>query len=324
MTEQTYRIPLPLPNERLSAVNTYAVVGDDGVVLIDGGWGTPQAVDALHDALASIDLRIEDITYVLATHIHQDHYTLAVHLARTWGTPIALGRAERASLENLLGRGNGIEPTRRLLEQAGGQRLWERADEIERVMRATPSVWQEPTRWLEGDTEFHSGSVRLRALATPGHTQGHYVYLDEGRGTLFSGDHILPMITPSAGYEPVYVEQPLRDYLASLQKIRTLPDSALLPAHGPVTASTHARIDQIVAHHDARFATLLDLLDAGRSTAFDLAEQMLWTRRQVPLHELDILNQVLASFDTLFHLNYLYSQDRVDRASNGQTWLFTK
>ena len=44
---------------------------------------------------------------------------------------------------------------------------------------------------------------------------------------------MLSTITPSIGFEPAYVQQPLRDYLSSLAKVRALPDLKLLPAHGP-------------------------------------------------------------------------------------------
>ena len=78
------------------------------------------------------------------------------------------------------------------------------------------------------------------------------MFADEDASLLFAGDHVLSTITPSIGFEPAYVQQPLRDYLASLAKVRALPDMKLLPAHGPVTASSHTRIDELVAHHDVR------------------------------------------------------------------------
>ena len=49
----------------------------------------------------------------------------------------------------------------------------------------------------------------LDAIATPGHTQGHYVFADTEHGLLYAGDHVLPSITPSVGFEPRWVDQPL-------------------------------------------------------------------------------------------------------------------
>jgi glyoxylase-like metal-dependent hydrolase (beta-lactamase superfamily II) len=51
-----------------------------------------------------------------------------------------------------------------------------------------------PDRWLGAET-LRFGDRELRVIPTPGHTKGHVVYLDERRGLLFSGDHVLPHIT---------------------------------------------------------------------------------------------------------------------------------
>ena len=111
-----------------------------------------------------------------------------------------------------------------------------------------------PDEWLDRDLVIDLDGRRLDAVSTPGHTQGHYVFADTDASLLFAGDHVLSTITPSIGFEPAYVQQPLRDYLSSLAKVRALPDMKLLPAHGPVTESSHQRVDELVAHHDARLA----------------------------------------------------------------------
>jgi glyoxylase-like metal-dependent hydrolase (beta-lactamase superfamily II) len=49
---------------------------------------------------------------------------------------------------------------------------------------------------------------------------------------MFAGDHVLPRITPSIGFEQNAAGLPLRDYLDSLKLVRDLPDRRLLPAQG--------------------------------------------------------------------------------------------
>ena len=88
------------------------------------------------------------------------------------------------------------------------------------------------------------GDRTLRVVATPGHTQGHVVFRDEAAGLLFAGDHVLPHITPSIGFEAVPVELALGHYLRSLRLVREMPDMRLLPAHGPVRPSVHDRVDE--------------------------------------------------------------------------------
>ncbi len=125
---------------------------------------------------------------------------------------------------------------------------------------------------------------------------------------------MLSTITPSIGFEPAYVQQPLRDYLASLAKVRALPDLTLLPAHGPVTASSHQRIDELVAHHDVRLAQSQTAVEGGARTAYEVARELPWTRRERRFEELHAFDAVLACFETLAHLELLALRGDVSRA----------
>jgi glyoxylase-like metal-dependent hydrolase (beta-lactamase superfamily II) len=131
------------------------------------------------------------------------------------------------------------------------------------------------------------------------------VFADRDAGVLFAGDHVLPHITPSVGFEPDPPRYALRDYLASLRFVRAMPDMRLLPAHGPVGMGTHARIDALLAHHAARLAEIAAVLSAGASTAYDVAAQIGWTRRRRKFNDLDPFNQMLAVFETALHLDLL-------------------
>jgi glyoxylase-like metal-dependent hydrolase (beta-lactamase superfamily II) len=171
-----------------------------------------------------------------------------------------------------------------------------------------------PDEWLDRDLTLDLGGRRVDAIATPGHTQGHYVFADRGNGLLFAGDHVLPSITPSVGFEPRWVEQPLRDYLDSLAKVRRMPDLTLLPAHGPVMESSHARVDELRAHHAARLRLCLDAVDHhGGSTAYDVAGVLPWTRHGHALSDLDVFNAALAGLETRAHLELLVARGRLSR-----------
>ena len=157
------------------------------------------------------------------------------------------------------------------------------------------------------------GTRTLDAVSTPGHTRGHYVFADRTAGLLFAGDHVLPTITPSIGFEPAYAPQPLGDFLASLAKVRAMPDLRLLPAHGPVTASSHARVDALVAHHDERLAICLAAVRVGRQTAYDVAGELPWTRHAKRLDDLDMFNAALATMETHAHLQLLTARGDLTR-----------
>lgn len=116
---------------------------------------------------------------------------------------------------------------------------------------------------------------------------------------------MLPHITPSIGFQAVPAASPLGDYLASLLLVRTMPDARLLPAHGPVTDSVHARVDELLDHHGERLDATYAAVVAGAHTAREVAGRLGWTRRQRAFTELDLYNQMLAVLETLAHLDVL-------------------
>lgn len=305
-----HRIPLPLPNDSLHTVNVYAISDGDGVVLVDSGWALDEASDRLEGALERIGYGFADIRRFLVTHVHRDHYTLAVRLRRRFGTRIALGLGEQPSIEAILaGRAEGALSD---LRGWGAEVLvapWHAAfaplDEEARL------DYQAPDEWLTAQTQVELDKCVLRAVPTPGHTRGHVVFVDAESSLLFAGDHVLPHITPSIGFEPVRPELPLGDYLDSLRLMREFPDMRLLPAHGPVTDSVHTRVDELLTHHEQRLADTLDAVLTGTGTAYETARSLDWTRKRHRYDELDMVNQVLAVGETAAHLDVLVRAGRL-------------
>jgi glyoxylase-like metal-dependent hydrolase (beta-lactamase superfamily II) len=300
----------------LRAVNVYALETEEGLTLVDGGWAIEASRRQLEDSLASIGRKVRDITRFLVTHVHRDHYTQAIALRQEVGAHVSLGLGDRGTLDLVGDPTLSFDPTLPQLERAGAAtvaRAWARMFE---GSSPQSEFYEHPDTWLDRDQVLEVGSRELDAVATPGHTQGHFVFADRAAGLLFAGDHVLPTITPSIGFEPAYADQPLGDFLASLAKVRAMPDLRLLPAHGPVTASTHARVDELVAHHDERLALCLAAVQGRRVAAYDVAGELPWTRRGRHLDELDVFNAALASMETMAHLELLVAQGRLTRAED--------
>jgi glyoxylase-like metal-dependent hydrolase (beta-lactamase superfamily II) len=311
-----YRIPLPLPSDGLRAVNVYAVVDGDDLVMIDSGWAIDEAKEVLAAGLAGIGRGLGDVRRFLVTHVHRDHYTQAVVLRREFGNEIAVGKGEQPTLDLVSGlaRRESGEPLflDRLLI-AGAKALADRMRSAPRPSATDRLVWEAPDTWLDDRSIASVGRRELTAVLTPGHTRGHLVFVEPSTELLFAGDHVLPHITPSIGFEASPSDFPLRDYLDSLRLVRGMPDARLLPAHGPVTPSAHARVDQLLDHHDRRLAVIADLVDKGASTAFDAASMMTWTRHERKLSEMDMFNEMLAVLETKSHLDVLMLQGKLDR-----------
>lgn len=315
-----YRIPLPLPQDGLRAVNIYAVRDGDGLVMIDSGWALAEARDLLEQAVKALDSSLADIRRFLVTHVHRDHYTMAVAVRREFGTRVALGRGEAGTLrvvQRPVDHGALLGPLRR-----GGApdlaREFARLPEDHR-----PEDWADPDEWIDAPADISLVSGTLRAYPTPGHTRGHVVFVDAGRDVMFAGDHVLPRITPSIGFEANVAELPLRDYLDSLALVRALPDRRLLPAHGPVAPSVHARVDELIDHHDTRLARIQDLIEQQAGTAAGVARRMVWTRRNRTFGELDLLSQCLAVTETLAHLDVLVAAGRLRETDADETAYFS-
>lgn len=309
-----HRIPMPLPAEsRLRAVNVYAIEHDSAVTLIDSGWAMQGARDHLVAALSALGAGLGDVRRFLVTHQHRDHYTLAVELRRESRAPISVGAGEWDGL--LLAR----TPGRLHLEaQADGLRRHGAGALAEAVLAGQANVdtarfWELPDEWLRPPQRLTLGERSLRVIATPGHTRGHLVFVDEQAELLFAGDHVLPHITPSIGFEPVTFDRPLQTYLDSLRLVRALPDARLLPAHGPVVPRVHPRVDELLAHHSRRLDAAAVLLERGSLTAYEVAEGLRWTRRERRLDELDLFNQMLAVLETAAHLDVLVELGRASR-----------
>jgi len=313
-----YRLPLPLPGDALTAVNVYAMVRDDGVDLIDAGMAIAPARERLTEALGQLGYGLPDIRNFFITHIHQDHYTLAVELRTTLRGQITLGAEERANMAAIrdVAAGRAEVGFIGMLPAMGAAGLAAQVHGILGPRLADPRPrlqWSDPDCWISDGALIELPGRTLRAIHTPGHTSGHVVFHDEAAATLFAGDHVLPHITPSIGFQPVITRLALDQYLASLRLMLTLPDARLLPAHGPVQASTHARVRQLLEHHETRLAQTLEAASGAPVTAFEVAGVLPWTRRQRKLADLDPMNRLLATGETAAHLEVLVIRGQLAR-----------
>jgi hypothetical protein len=79
----------------------------------------------------------------------------------------------------------------------------------------------------------------------------------------------------------------------------------MLPAHGPTGPSVHARVDELVQHHDIRLRRTGEAVAAGAATAYEVAQRLRWTRRERHFDELDVMSRCLAVTETAAHLEVL-------------------
>ncbi len=312
-----YRIPLPLPQDGLRAVNVYAVADADGWTLVDSGWALDEARDLLEGALKALGSDFGDVRRFLVTHAHRDHYTMASVLRREFGARVLVGAGERPNFEAMHESDHRPGSTDAARLRRSG------ADEIADFILNHPwpepdrTHWENPDEWVADRAVIELGEPgettrRLEAVETPGHTRGHLVFADDASDLLFAGDHVLPRITPSIGLQPAPVSSPLAQFLASLELLRTRPDAQLLPAHGPLGRRVHERVDELLEHHATRLDASLAAIAAGATSGHDVAGQLRWTRREHRLEDLDLFNRMLAVMETTAHLDVLVERRALD------------
>jgi glyoxylase-like metal-dependent hydrolase (beta-lactamase superfamily II) len=312
IADGVHRIPLPLHDfPGLKAVNVYALEDSSGLSLIDSGADDLISHDSLEAGLKHLGYTLHDVRQVVVTHVHYDHLGQATAISRSTGAEVCLGEGERLSFEQL-----AFEPERfpvlrtTWLERCG-------AHEFVLEMIADPDFgpklvdWDRPGRWINDGDRIGIGDRSLVALATPGHTRGHMSFEDLDRRLLFSGDHVLPHITPSIGFESQRSATALGDFLSSLARVRNLSVDVVLPAHGEVFTDLSGRVDELLAHHEGRLLECLEAIPSAGATAFEVAQRITWTRRRTPYEILRLPDRVLAIWETGAHLELLESQGRL-------------
>jgi glyoxylase-like metal-dependent hydrolase (beta-lactamase superfamily II) len=274
-----WSIPVPIPRNALRYVLVYAFETDRGPYLVDAGWNTDEAFSALSAGLAVGGFEISDVQGVLVTHIHPDHYGLAGRVRAASGAWVALHPADAALIRDR------YEEPDRLLDQVGAmlRRVGAPPEERERLQTASMPVRGlvdpvGPDVLIEDGDKPEVPGWDLVALWTPGHSPGHVCFYERDHRLLLAGDHVLPRITPNISVHPQASADPLGDFLAALDRVAELPAEEVLPGHEHRFVGLEARVEELKAHHDHRFAEALQAIEAGCQTAWEIAPRLHWSR----------------------------------------------
>jgi glyoxylase-like metal-dependent hydrolase (beta-lactamase superfamily II) len=308
-----WSIPVPIPDNPLRYVLVYAFELDGGgIAIVDAGWNTDDAWNALNAGIAEAGGSITDVRSVLVTHIHPDHYGLAGRVRDESGAWIGLHpddavmlRARYVDVDDLL------EKMRGLLEFSGVP-----GDTVPDLNMASMMIrsqvdMAEPDVLFEDGKEVEVPGWDLRTIWTPGHSPGHVCFHSERNKFLLSGDHVLPRITPNIGVHTQQIPNPLGDFLESLLKVQNLAVEEVFPAHEYRFSDLRGRLDAIILHHADRLAEIESLLtERPGMTAWEMAVNLKWSR---PWDEIPQFMQRAAVGETLAHLVLLDIHKRVRR-----------
>jgi glyoxylase-like metal-dependent hydrolase (beta-lactamase superfamily II) len=173
---------------------------------------------------------------------------------------ILAAAAERGTIVALLvthGHSDHLPAARRLRERTGEPILGHsRLADVDRPV---------------GDAEtIEFGAEQFIAYETLGHSDDHVAFWRAADRSLFCGDLIAGVGTVVLSRAP----GSLTRYLASLNRVRELAPSRILPGHGPAIDDPNAKIQEYLDHRAMRDAQIVAALERGPATVDDLVQRI--------------------------------------------------
>jgi glyoxylase-like metal-dependent hydrolase (beta-lactamase superfamily II) len=306
LAHSTWRISIPILDIPAVCTYVYAVRCASSVLLIDAGWASELSWRTLVVGLEAIGSSISDVAGVFATHHHPDHAGLAGRVREASGAWIGMHEKDAFTVDWL----HGFDDTDGLRdwEIAGYRSAGVAEDDLSAMTEQGPMHGvvppARPDRRLTDGEFITVAGRRFTVLWSPGHTPGHSGLYDAEAGRLFSGDHILSPVTPHVGIwdYPIVDEDPLGEYLASLDAIAKMPLAELLPAHERPIDDVAGRVAEIKSHHQRRLDDVERVLRGGPRTLWQLTQECRW---EAPWPDMSPMSRRLALAELAAHVRRL-------------------
>ena len=293
-----YRMEIPLPGNPLKAVNSYVIKDSVRHLIIDTGLNRKECMGAMRAGIEAlgIDLRKTDF---FITHLHADHFALTSEIATDssriyFNRPDAERHLRGGFWENLISYarlyGFPEKEAQSALQNHPGYKYG--------------SKLNMPLTILKHGDRIEAGGYTFECFETPGHTRGHMCLFENREKILFSGDHILSDITPNI---QLWSDDwnPLREYLASLDRVSQLEVALVLPGHRRVFQNCRERIRELKDHHKKRAEEVLSILEKGPLSAYQVASKMSWDILYESWDLFPVSQKWFATGEAVAHLKYL-------------------
>ena len=173
----------------------------------------------------------------------------------------------------------------------------------------------------DGDT-ISIGDYIFECIETPGHTEGHICLYEPSKKIFICGDHILVDITPNITLSSEE-RNPLKEYLASLDKVYDLEVELVLPGHRSIFRNHKERIRELKQHHQTRLKEIISILRKGNQNVFQVASQMTWDISYKSWDSFPPAQKWFAFGEAMAHLEYLEVEGKVRRETQEQEIVFS-
>lgn len=306
-----YQLSLPIPYEE-KIVHVY-IIEADVVTLVDAGINTTECWEVFCSKLSTLGFSIDDIKRIVLTHHHPDHCGLLDYFPRDIEI-VGHYKNNNWISQNEVALSMSSEYLTNFINMLGvpvGMINW---SEYRRQQQAL-SCNRELTKYIsEGDTV-----AGFRVLETPGHASSHISLYREEDGILIGGDMLLEHITPNPiieAPEEIGMERPksLLLFLDSLQKLKQLPITKVLPGHGEIFRNVHEIIDRQILLQQKRANKVLHILSSQTLTAFEISKEL------YPALYNRAISLTLAQ--TVGQLDYLLEKDLIECKKENGVFLY--
>jgi metallo-beta-lactamase class B len=193
-------------------ISAVLITSPAGHILADAGG--PEAADQLVAHIRKLGFRVEDIRYILSSHVHQDHAGAIAALQKLSGATVLASPASVMLLES--GQPDQADP---------------------QYPNLTPISPVAKTRAVRDGETIHLGPLAVTAHFTPGHTRGGTSWTwqaEEGGRTvnLVFADSLFAVAAEGRRFSgnPLY-PQAQADVERSIAAIEALPCDVLVAAH---------------------------------------------------------------------------------------------
>jgi glyoxylase-like metal-dependent hydrolase (beta-lactamase superfamily II) len=304
-----YKIEVILPQNPLRALNSYVLKGQKRNLIIDTGMNREECLTVLTKSLQELEVDLANTDFFI-THMHADHSGLISYFqTKTSNVFCSQIDAEMINLMNSDEMWNNMHkfclingfPEDELYEAINnhpGFKYRNRANIIFQTLREGSSL--------------NVGDYHFKCIETPGHTKGHMCLYEADKKLLISGDHVLHDITPNLMLLSDN-DNPLADYLKSLEKVYELEVKLVLPGHRKIFQRYQERIRELKKHHQVRTNEALQILGKVPQDAYQIASQMKWDVRYNSWNQFPPQQKLFATGEVLAHLKYLEEKGEVKK-----------
>lgn len=318
------RVALPIGVNAVESVNMHVLADGDHVTVVDCGVWRPDLPDggmaALEAGLEAAGYALRDVSRIVATHAHIDHYGLAGRLMELTGAELLMHAMTDLDCEKYRHPDTARARRRDTYADHGVSEV-ERTDLADHLTRWLPYLHSvvEASQRLRGGETLRIGGDGWQVVHTPGHSLGHVCLWSPARGLLLSGDHLLAGITPPVTFERGFDADPLRSYLGSLRVVADLAPQLVYPGHGAPFGDAVGRIEAILRNKLRRLERIRAAIREQPRTVTELAD--LLVAKAILAHQ-----RQLAISETLAHiacLRWAGTVERRTRADGVYEWYST-